>query len=92
MARTAHEAATRMATRATQVQARYRRTVLRSLVRRPHHEQLIDRKFGVVPVAAGHTIFFLEIRRRQELAMQYLLTESRCSDCRVMLQTYEQLE
>ena len=67
-----------MAARATQVQARYRRAVLRSLVRRPHHQHLIHRKFGVMPVTAGHAVILLKVGRRQELAMSNLFTESRC--------------
>ena len=58
---------------AAQEQAGNRRVVLRSLVSRPHHEQLVQGKLGVVPVAAGDVAVLFEVRRRQELTVHDLL-------------------
>ena len=59
VSRAAHDAAAWMATRAAQEQTGYWRLILSGFVGRPHHEHLIHRKFGVMPVATGHSIALL---------------------------------
>ena len=76
--RGSHDSATGMATRATQEQARNWRAVLSGLISWSHHQQLVHRKFGMVPMATGYTIVLFEVGWRQEFLMNNLLANSRC--------------
>ena len=44
--------------------------VTRPIEHRAHGEQLIERKFAVKDVAAAKSIGFIEVKRRDDLAMQ----------------------
>ena len=67
-ARGAHHAAAGVTARAAQEQARQRRAVLRGARHRPHHEELIEGEFAVMPMTAADAKFLLDVERRQQFA------------------------
>jgi hypothetical protein len=60
-----HDAASGMAARATQVQARDRRLVLRRAGHGSDHEELVKGEIHVMPMSAGDPKAPLDIGRRQ---------------------------
>ena len=64
--------------RTAQEQARYRRAILRGFISRPHHEHLIHRQFGVMPVTSRHTEVLLEVKRCQKFPVNDLFADTRC--------------
>ena len=64
-----------VAARSAQEQAGNWCSVLRRFVGRTHHEHLVHRKFGVMPVAAGDTVLSLKIGRCQELLVDNLFAK-----------------
>ena len=76
MAGQARDAAARVAAGAAQVQARDRRGIARRARDRAQHHELVQAEFAVVPVAAVHVEFLLQVRRGQQFRAGDLLADA----------------
>ena len=70
----AHDAAARVTACTAKIQAGQRRAVLRRLIGRPHHQRLVQRKFGVVPVTTGYIAALFQILWCQQFLVNDLVT------------------
>ena len=59
-----------------QIEPVHRHRVLGRARHRPQHHELIQRQFGMVPVASGNSELCFNVCRRQELGVQYQLADA----------------